>query len=228
MLLDYCPRARRTVSGSSRRWDLWGLDKCLLSQSGMYHPVFCSERWDETHRSFILCCLFRNRLLKVTFGLLGNTRSVNIFWRQRNPTNEECKEFHPKRNNNNMLYFKGYCYLNSWKSLGPDVSLEEDMGSYLSLLLLGPFVSWQSSLRLSPKIYLYLMYDVSLQDLKELENDLFLIHSPFIWRNGINNMENNWSDTTLTTHVDQVGIPMDLWSTGTVRKPLHWILKCPL
>lgn len=70
------------------------------------------------------------------------------------------------------------------------------------------------------------MYDVSLQDLKELENDLS--HSPFIWRNGINNMENNWSDTTLTTHVDQVGIPMDLWSTGTVRKPLHWILKCPL
>lgn len=125
-----------------------------------------------------------------------------------------------------MLFFKGYYYLNSRKSLGPDVSLEEDMSSYLSLLLLGPFVSWQSSLRLSPKIYLYLMYDVSLQDLKELENDLS--HSPFIWRNGINNMENNWSDTTLTTHVDQVGIPMDLWSTGTVRKPLHWILKCPL
>lgn len=35
-----------------------------------------------------------------------------------------------------MLYLKNYCYLNSWKLLGPDVSLEEDpvltMGGYLS------------------------------------------------------------------------------------------------
>lgn len=62
--------------------------KCLLSHSGMYYPVFCSERWDETHRSFTLCCLFWTTLLKVTFA----------FWRQRNPTKEECKEFHPKLN----------------------------------------------------------------------------------------------------------------------------------
>lgn len=72
--------------------------KCLLSHSGMYYPVFCSERWDETHRSFTPCCLFWTRLLKVTFALLGNTQSVNIFGRQRNPTKEECKEVHPKLN----------------------------------------------------------------------------------------------------------------------------------
>lgn len=29
------------------------------------------------------------------------------------------------------------------------------------------------------------MYDVALQDLEELENELLLIHSPFMWRNGI-------------------------------------------
>lgn len=60
--------------------------KCCLSHSGMDHPVFCSDKRDETHRSFTLCCLFRNRLLKGTFALLGNTRAVNIFGRQRNPT----------------------------------------------------------------------------------------------------------------------------------------------
>lgn len=35
----------------------------VYSHSGVYHSVFCSERWDETPHSSTLCCLFWNRLL---------------------------------------------------------------------------------------------------------------------------------------------------------------------
>lgn len=54
-----------------------------------------------------------------------------------------------------------------------------------------------------------LMDHVALQDLEELQNELLLIRPPFIWRNGINKVENSWSYTTL---INQVGAPMDLWS----------------
>lgn len=56
------------------------------------------------------------------------------------------------------------------------------------------------------------MYFVPLQDLEELDNELLLSHSPFIRRNGINKMEKDWKDTTLTAQADQVGVLMDLWS----------------
>lgn len=68
----------------------------------------------------------------------------------------------------------------------------------------------------------YIVYDAALRDLDELENELLLIGSHFIWRNGTEKMgqaEASASTADLRswaqTDVDRVAVLLDLWTCET-------------
>lgn len=61
----------------------------------------------------------------------------------------------------------------------------------------------------------YIVYDVALRDLEELENELLLVGSHFIQRNKIKQMGIAERASASTPDVDRVAILLDLWTCET-------------
>lgn len=61
----------------------------------------------------------------------------------------------------------------------------------------------------------YIMYDVALKDLEELENELLLVGSRFILRSTVEKLKHSEGDATSTADVDRVAVLLDLWTCET-------------